>query len=296
MSDFYTIKEAKEKAVIPEPFWEFFKDDCVYCSKPVVISKSLTIMKCSNPKCFRRLAKRLDKSLHDLGIKGYGIETLSVYLENFKIDSFIEFLKDPPVDLGNIIDLIHEKNYSYPQLVEFMHIPTLGTTAHRLFSGCDCYEDFKARLTGDAVTAQLFLESFTGGTVSAAQLLDVLNSYEDELTSITELITPVKHVKQSIPIALTGYITKVSSADGRRLTKDQFINALNNLARPCDFEFVKSAAYEKVAYIVADQPSNSAKYNIGLRRNILVTSSDLYNAIKTLNEQHKEALTCQTSI
>lgn len=281
-TEFMSVHDAKEAELIPTPFHPYFKEKCDYCGADIAINIARTVMRCSNPRCYRRIGNQADSMLKDLGYKGYGPETLTAYCKNCNIKSITEFIKDPPLPL-HIVDDLEERKYSFAKLVELLHLPTVGTKAYKLFGDYtnwhQCLEDIMSK--PDPIA---FVASRVGGLETANQLIEVLLEYSDELEEITELVTPVAPLGGVVNIAITGHITEVT-VNGRGLTKDEYIAQLNRLANRCNAEFRQSGALQSVMYIVADSPSNSRKYKIGAERKVLISSGTLYKMMEDIVER-----------
>ena len=276
-TEFLTVHDAKEAGLIPGPWHPYFSEKCVYCGQDMVINFARTVMKCNSTKCYRRVANQADALLKDLGYKGWGPETLTDYCRMTHISSISEFIKEPPLPL-NLINDLNSRNLSFAKLVELMHIPNVGTKAHKLFSSYNSWSECLIDVTGveDFVG---FVADKVGGRETGAQVLNTLLDYSDDLAEITKYITIAPPMDGIINIAITGHITEMTY-NGRGLTKDEYIAELNALGRECNVEFRQSGALQSVMYIVADTPSNSRKYRIGAARGVLIDSGTLYKTVQ----------------
>lgn len=282
MTNFLTVVDAKQEGVIPESFFAYIPDLCPCCGQDMWISESRTILKCSNDFCIRRIAFRADALLKDLGIKGYGPVLLENYCESINASSIIDFIQYPPMPY-NVIELIQQRNPTYSQLVEMLHIPNFGTKAYKLFDGFDNFSDFlKAISKSD--NASDFIKQRVGGDETANLVAQIIITYEHELREISKLIVVRPKAKRTILLQITGHILNVRSEDGRALTKDDYVYILNSIGREVGCEFRRSDALQSVSFIVADTASNTRKYRVGLERGILVSSDRLLESIKKLTE------------
>lgn len=277
-ADFMTVTEAKDEGIIPEAFHEYFNERCGYCGGEMIINDSCSVMKCGNPRCLRRISSQASDMLHDLGYKGYGVETLTNYCQMVDIESISDFIKRPPLPL-NLIEDINQQKLTYPQLVELLHIPNLGSKAYKLFQGCDSVADF-LKLWSEASNPSEFIITRSGGPVLAQEATEILQDYLDDLADVTRMITVVTQAKKTILLALTG---RMSFNGG--CTKDEFIRYLNTVAMPAGVEFRRSDALQSVQFIVADTASSSRKYRIGQQRGNLITSTELYNTVYHLADK-----------
>lgn len=282
MVDLLTVSEAKAEKVIPESFFSYIPDTCPCCGQPMFISRSRTVLKCKNPSCVRKVAFQADALLKDLGIKGYGPVSLENYCSTFHINSILDFIRKPPPPF-NLIELMQEKNPTFTQLVAMLHIPNFGTKAFKLFDGYNSYMEFINALAASEDGMQ-FMHARVNGDETLAVIIEILHDYMDCLKGITSLVTVRSKSDNVILIQITGHVLNVRSEDGSSLTKDEYINVLNNIGIKGGYEFRMSSALQSVKFIVADTPSNTRKYRIGQERGVLVTSDKLLASISRLVE------------
>lgn len=278
LDDFVSVEEAKSTGLIPEPFVPYFADTCEYCGGNMIINYAATVMKCGNPGCFRRVGCQASDLLHDLGYKEVGPATLTAFCKAMNIKSIVDFIDKYPQSYS-IISTLNNMHLSYPKLVELLHIPFLGKKVYTLFEGCNNFSDFIKQLQ-NAQDPEAFMIYRAGGPVLAHQITEILTLYKADLEGITKLVNTSKQANTTVLIAITGHLT----FDGG-CTKDEFVYMLNELTSPIGVEFRRSDALKSVTYIVADTPSNSRKYRIGLERGNLIDSNTLYLAAKQIVEE-----------
>lgn len=278
--EFITIKHAKETQLIPSAWHNLFSDHCIYCESDMVISDSLTVMKCSNPRCYRRIAGQVTNILSELGYKGWGNSKVYSYVKHNKITSPLEFILDPPYELSTLQSDISELNYSYIQLIQLLNIPHLRERIPQLFKGIDTFEEYVTEVEKSGGLYS-FCANRLGGSTLPTTIANTLAIYYPELACIHDIFPVVKHASKVMLIAITGCIRNVTS-EGKHLTKDAYISVLNDLLRPAGLAVRRSDALSSVSYIVADYPSSSAKYRKGAERGILVTSDVLYQVCEQL--------------
>lgn len=282
MVDLLTVSNAKAEGIIPESFLNYISDICPCCGQPMYISRSRTVLKCKNASCVRKVAFQADALLKDLGIKGYGPVSLENYCRDFHINSILDFIRKPPPPF-NLIELIQEKNPTFPQLVGMLHIPNFGTKAFKLFDGYNSYMEFINALATSENSMQ-FLRARVSGDETLAVIIEILRDYTDCLKCITSFISVRNKSDRIISIQITGHVLNVRAEDGSSLTKDEYISVLNNIGIKGGYEFRMSSALQSVKFIVADTPSNTRKYRIGQERGVLVTSDKLLASISQLVE------------
>lgn len=284
--EFLSVTDAFDYGLIPQDYKKIIPETCRFCGAPMVISDNLTQLKCGDPRCYRRIAGQIVNMLTDLGYKGYGVSTVFDYVYQYRLNSVIGFLINPPLALRNIVDILKEQQLTYPQLIRVMNIPRLKGRTEVIFKDINCYADY-AKAVDDAGGLYNFLASRVGGAVLPAQLAEIMQIYDAELQLIEELVTPVQQQRSTIPIAITGAVLNVTDA-GKHITKDAYIRILNDIVRPIGMAFKRSDALASVAFIVADTKSNTAKYRKGLERGNLITSDVLYNQCLSLVESRSK--------
>lgn len=282
MITFFTVNEAKKRGLIPEPWHEYFPDTCDYCHGDLVINEARTIMKCNNPECCRRVANQINDFLKDLGYKGYGPETLTGYCQMYQIKSILDFINSPP-PLMDLVEHLNNLNLSFPKLIELLHLPYLGTKAYKLFEGYTDFRTFLEDMSGSSDPLE-FIALKVGGIETAQQVRDILLQYWDVLYHITDSIVVSAPLETVVNIAITGHITEVN-ANGRSVTKDEYVKYLNECVKARGMEFRQSGALQSVRFIVADSVSNSRKYKIGKMRNVLISSGTLLKLVEKMMDQ-----------
>lgn len=202
-----------------------------------------------------------------------------------KMSSMLQFLLDPPFQFRDIQKWIQDEDYTYPQLIQLMHIPRLQERALDIFKGINSYEEYRQIV--DQMGMRMFIASRVGGSALPAQLEKILEAYDPEFEALSAMFKPVPQVQSEMLIAITGSVLNVT-ADGSKLTKDQYVRLLNDILRPTGMVVRRSDALASVSVIVADTESNTAKYRKGLERGNLVTSDMLYRACLARVDKLKE--------
>ncbi|MEG2262760.1 MAG: hypothetical protein RSC68_00130 [Acinetobacter sp.] len=285
---FVTVADAKASGLIPEKYHSIFYEKCKVCNSDMVISDTLTVLQCGNPRCFTRLAGQMQGMLSDLGVKGWGTIKCLDYIRDNKFDSIIEVLIDPPGEFRNIKELIASFNFTYTQLIQLLHIPWLGTKLTDLLQGINSYDELI-----DAAAKHGSLYEFCrmrlGGEAVPQRVAEAIETYSVEFQYMEQMVAPVKQAKRQLKIAITGYITQVTDSNGGKLTKEAYIHCLNDIARESGLEIIKSDAVASVAFIVADYEASTSKYLTGKERGCLITSSGLMEAVRGLSEKYLDS-------
>ena len=278
--EFLTVQEAKQEFLIPAPFHPYFTDSCTWCGEPMVINRTRTVLCCGNPYCVRRVGNQAAALLKDLGYKGYGPEKLTAYCRSMGIYSIIDFLCSPPLPLNPLEDL-NKLAPTFPTLIEMLHIPNIGSKAHKIFGKFDSLSDMVEKLEGAEGIYQHIIKAL-GGQESTAQFIATFNNYIQDINDITQYVTVSPQASSTVLVEITGHITRVRDDNGNSLTKDMYIRALNQLAKPIGMEFLRSSKFTQLKFMIADSPSNSRKYLIGAQRGILVTSDKLLSVVNEM--------------
>lgn len=278
--EFMDVASAKESGVIPEAFHSYFSDNCCWCKMPMQINMAATILKCGNPHCVRRIGNQAAALVKDLGYKGYGPEKLTSYCYSENIKSLLEFIISPPLPL-NLVDALNNLEPTFPMLVELMHLPNVGSKAHKVFDGFTSLADMYRKLGSHDNIITHVLDAL-GGWELTYQFIDTLCEYEDEIFHITDIIDTVKQAAQVVLFEITGHVTRVTGSSGSALTKDEYVRALNQVAKQANIEFQRSSKLTQIQFMVADSQSNSRKYLLGAQRGILVTSDSLLKSVEEL--------------
>lgn len=284
-----TVAKAKISGLIPEPWHYLFKDTCEFCGEPMQVVPATITPKCANPHCYRRVAGQVVALLQDLGIKGWGATTAYSFVKGNNIKSIVQFILEPPMEFRNITEFITGMELSYPQLIKLIHIPRMDTRSAQIFDGIKDADDFLEHVERAGGLIQ-FIQSRVGGQDLPAQLCETIIDYAVDIEFIGKLVKPVEQVKDKILVCLTGNITRVQADNGKRLSKDEYIRYLNQISRPHGLEFIRSDAKESVVFMVADYESDTSKYQVGVRRGILVTSDVLLEVAKNLDKDKKPVL------
>lgn len=312
-SHFMTVEEAKRLGSIPEEYWDYFPDTCE-CGSENILTGNLQQPQCCNPKCFIKQGYALSELLTRFKCKGLGparcIEIVKTLSPQFKYDSYIEIFDMNPnsfpialaqkaysVDLLNAIVKIRGEKITFPTLISNLAIPTLGDKALKLLQGVNSFAEFAAYVKA-AGSLQKFCDS--RGIHDPMVFFWIQQSLIDMwLADLIMQNSVRKEGKIKIEICITGFL----HLNGKRITKDEFVKFCNEISVSEDgtqvFEVIQNTAKVGAVHIIADAPSNSAKYLAGLRRgeevdidgvkrSVLMSSSEFIDYLKELLEKWKQ--------
>lgn len=310
--DYITIKEAKATGLIPAEYVDpenpeggIFPNYCL-CGSENAISRNLKHARCCDPRCKIKVGLQLSKIFTDFGIKGVGdsICTTMVFRmwDDMKYKSPIEIIAMPfekyPVDIQcsvagqtfrNACVEIKDTEMTFAEMVTHLSIEGIGSVSKKLFVGINSIEDLIS-----AVEKQGSLKDFCTirGVYDRNVITNLYMSLQDILLAQQYFGLTLRNTgKVSIEIAITGRVY----IKGCHLTKSDFVRLCNRVAVLEDgtqlFEVTqKSSATQSVSFVIADTPSNSAKYRIGKSRGILKTGQEFLDYLQ------EEVRKCQTKI
>lgn len=311
--NFISVAEAKDLGVIPEYYHKFFPDKCE-CGSENIITFNLQQPQCCNPRCIVKQSYALSEFFNRFNCKGLGpnrcYEILQSLSPRFMYNSYIEVLnvqeKDLPINLAQkafssdllyAIYKIKTSQFTFPELVSKLAIPTLGDKSLKLLEGINSFQEFQDKIKKDG---NLTTFCSKRGIYDRMVLFWIRNSAIDICIAdflLRGCIRKSGIIK--IEICITGFLY----LDGKRITKDEFIKRCNEEARDDNgvqlFEIIQNTAKVSAVHIIADSPSRSSKYLAGLkrgaeididgvRRNVLMSSNDFINYLKELKNKWTE--------
>lgn len=302
MIGYTTIRNAKDEGLIPaiyqdpeDPSGGVFPDYC-NCGSENVISYNLKRAKCCDPRCPIKLGYTLSEMFTRFGIKGVGDAICSKMVkgtyDKLQYKSHLEVLLLNPTDYPVSVRgsaaaydfyrgflQMQTRELTFPDLVANLGIEGLGSNTKKLLEGIQSFEHLADEIEKAGSTKMFCIHRGVADENVVANLYIHLVDI-----ALAEKIF-VKCLRRTgvinIPITITGRIY----LNGVHYTKEEFVRHCNHIAQLDDgtqlFEIqFKNKALESVKYIVADTPSNSAKYRAGLRRNNLITGQAFVDFIK----------------
>lgn len=217
------------------------------CGAAIVITEGLQI-KCSNPGCSDRLAKRLEKMVKDFGCVQIGEMTcykLSKQVTNiWEIYDILQ--KDFPGSAQAYNELHAKRTMPLWRLAKGMSMTGIDHSAKKLFNGYISFVDFMNDLRGATdplawITMKLGYKSVGEAAVKVG---NALVFHEAELTQMEQYFTIVAPATNQTLIAISGDI------DGYP-DKQAFIDMLNE--HLSDGEYVLNSSVSKqCAFLITD--------------------------------------------
>lgn len=149
-----------------------------------------------------------------------------------------------------------------------------------VYNNIHSYEEWDKDL--DVTTLQLKLLPVLGGTGTAAlNAATVIYENKDEIDKMFSICKATPGRMQNLVIAITGDIRKIMCAQtNQAFERKQFVDYLNHLTYKYNVRVKNGKALESCQYVVADYPSSSRTYCAGMRRNNIISSSDLLRGLQ----------------
>lgn len=343
MKDFVTITEAISTGLIPADYADIFMpvSKCE-CGADVVINEARTVMKCSNPNCYKVLAGRIVNLYKRFDSNGIGNTVAEQYIKDNHIRNIVDALKRPPEQIADKVLLWAVQPHRSAEILQMMQLPGLGITCEKLMGDYPSWKDFtevvifngmnmyftwnqievnmkflrklyscyvnRANVDFNAVKGvlksafnhemkfanwdefylatrdeglTLICQNAITGTGKAAETVkETLLTFWDDITEMFEFCKCDDRPVEVFPIVITGDILKVRKPDGGMFERQEFIDYLNTFSRRKGIVYRDSHALKGTEFIVADTPSNTAKYRAGLESGKLITSDKLLQMYK----------------
>lgn len=280
--EFVTIAEAIDTGLIPEPWAKYFRRECIHCQKPIEISTSRRIMRCSNPKCYIKIAGSCADLLKRYGIKGYAVEKCKDHMRASGIKSVTEFLMNPPWELAPEIEEIRKKPLTFKEAVALLGLPHMQSRALDVFAGINSMSDFLEQIKSYQGNPYDFLFSRLGGDgVLVSDIGKTIAAFVPELMEINSVFTIANECSRTICIAITGPIVYITEpGTGKKFSREGFVEFVNSITRQMGIQIKLSSGIESVECIVNDVPSEDRKYLAGKRRGILISSPEFLELLQ----------------
>ena len=289
-----------EDCSIPEYYREVFPHKCACGAEMIMTEPGHTQLQCCNPSCWVKMGHRLAYFTSSLGYKGFGeqsgLSLLRATYDQLPFKSFLATflltdtqlssgLSEYYVGLFNEIKAdIYERPFHFVNAISALGIPNIGSNS-AFFDVVKSPVILLDYLLHDKLN-DLCDASGIQAPITRFQLamskVDIVTLMKDVMPNI--LATP----KGEIFVAITGKV----SVNNVQYTRQDFIalcEALQGSNGEQLYKLVETKAEAKIQYVIADTPSNSDKYRLGLRLNKLITADEFYKELKArAGEEHGE--------
>lgn len=292
-----TIDEALVSGLIPIEYSGIFPRKC-RCGADIEVNEILTKMWCPSEKCTSKQIARMDKMLTAFGVKdigesycrelwyemercGLGDSHMNVFLlpfDEYPSSHSIEVTLKKFTNIQNVIIESHfNGGYTLGEIVSKMSLPGLDTNARKMFAGFSSIREMKAyanrNFYGRGVRG-LVCDRFGYG-VMADKVMHTLATFCTDIVIAQKLFTIRKSVPNEIKISITGRISLAGT-----YTRKEFLKYVNKL---CDgvAEIIDVAPSSQIEWVVADDSSDSSTYYYGEENDLLITSRDFVDWLKS---------------
>lgn len=272
-----------------DPYYKgIFPHHCK-CGGEFIISNNTTQLQCCNPFCYIKMAYSLAYFISKIGFKDFGeASALKLIEDNLKFLKYPTFLSAfllPPQNiyysLGDSTSAIFEgireelqtKSFNFIDIVSALGIPGIGRRSV-------LFDVVKNPVT----LLQYALQNKTDELcdicgIQASSTLFYLRMHRIDIVTLFANVAPhiISTPSREVYVAITGKV----NVNGVDYTRSDFIalcEAIKDGDKPA-YKVIETKAESKLQYVIADAPSNSEKFRLGKKLNILTTASDFYNAL-----------------
>lgn len=283
---------------IPDYYKEVFPHKCQCGAEMIMTEPGHTQLQCCNPCCWVKMAHRLAHFTAELGYKGFGeqsaLNLFSAIHDRIPFYSFLSvFIMDEHVlALGlseyyssllcDIKDSLKSNPYQFVSIISALGIPNIGSrsTLFDIVKSPMVLLYYILEKKTDELCDMAGIQAPMTRFWLAASAVDIVTLINDVAPNIID--TP----KGEVFIAITGKV----SVDGKALTRYDFISLCEQLTDANGsplFKLVETKASDKLQYVIADEPSNSSKYNLGKKLGIITTAQEFYDKLRAEAEKYK---------
>lgn len=259
---------------LPEDFLGVLPKECDRCSVEMVISETLTSLRCSNPRCASKYKIRIKSICHDLGIKGFGESAIDSFLDTYEPTSpmnIFDLTEDMPVGEGvgeaksadiisQLIDIKENRTFLLWEVVRLLHMPGIQTSAQKVFANQQGIDEAYSEIYNGGV--EYVHEKLFGEVVDSVGIKSI-----QVYTTLMEMEEDVKEAVQYFNIASTvdaPELTVVVSdqVGGRFSTKNEFYNfCKENFSGRFHFNFASSVSRKSTECLIwAGSDGSDARY------------------------------------
>lgn len=253
----------------PREFLDCLPTYCDACGEPTEITETLTILRCSNPKCIEKSVQRLVTLLKDLGVKNMGESKCRQFLENFGVGNpYAIFMYEPsdgPLFSGCSMDfseafyeqLNKKRKMLLWEYVKIGNLPGIRDSARKLLANYDSLEEFFDDLDGGGIAFvqemldikgkqeeadNYFDDEDTSVSIKAVETYNTLVFFRDELFEALEFVEIKQLTTEVINICISTAVGKpyTSKSDFVSKMNEEFgekvhLNFLGSVSKDCQF-------------------------------------------------------------
>lgn len=269
-----TLQEVIDNGLLSEEVLNCIPKKCL-CGADIVFTDSVRQIYCSNPKCFFKIAARLEAMAKHMKADGWGESTCVAVCKEFKLVSpYQVFLLEKYVANGGTssIPAFEKKVKSICdrtkrevelwEVVKLAGIPSIETIAYKIFNGyesiCDAFADIESGQV-PFVAERLGLKN-VDGSVMAVNIYNTLMKYKDELIFGETQFTICKPTGRTIHIAITGGVTGFRN-------KSEFIRYIKSRYNGVINPMLMNSVTSDVDILISDGDGLSNKFRTASRLN-----------------------------
>lgn len=270
-----SLKEVVDNELLSQEVLECIPETCV-CGAPIEFTDSLRQIYCSNPKCFYKIAARLEAMGKAMKADGWGESTCVTVCQEFKfVTPYQVFLLKDLIEEQGITSSVAafekkvnsicdpaKRKVELWQVVKLAGIPSIETIAYKIFNGYDNLDQaFKDIEAGQVafIAEKLGLKN-ADGSVMAVNVYNTLMQYKDELLFGETQFEIYKPTGQTLYIAITGGV------DGFK-NKSEFISYIKSRYKGKVNPMLMNSVTSQVDILIADGDTASNKFKTANRLN-----------------------------
>lgn len=245
------------------------------CGAPIEFTDSIRQIYCSNPKCYYKIAARLEAMAKTMKADGWGESTCITVCQEFKLISpYQVFLLEKvvanggqssvsafPKKVASICDPLKRKVELW-EVVRLAGIPSIETIAYKIFNGYDSLsEAFNDIESGQVpfIAEKLGLKN-ADGSVMAVNVYNTLLQYKQELLFGETQFDIYKPTGTTLYMAITGGV------NGFR-NKSEFVDYIKARYDGKVNPMLMNSVSSQVDILIADGDTGSNKFKTATRLN-----------------------------
>ena len=292
-----TLEEVIENELVSKEILDIIPHQCE-CGAPIAFTDTLVNIACTNPRCYYKVASRLEAMAKKLRGKngevcdGWGESACIAVCKDYKLVSpyqIFQFEKLIGKGIKNDIPAFEKKIKSIcnPELrkqelwkvVELAGIPNIDSIAYKIFGGYhsiqEAYDDIE-KWQVPFIANKLGIKS-ADTSVMAVNIYNTLIEYKDELLYGEKQFEIYEPTGETLYIAITGGV-------GGFKNKSEFINYINKRYDGKVNAMLMNSVTNSVDILVVDGFSNSNKFKTANRLNNTYLEKGLKNGEFTPDE------------
>ena len=279
-----TLKEVMDNQLLSEDVLAIIPKTCT-CGSPIEFTDSLRQIYCSNPKCFYKVAARLEAMAKTMKADGWGESTCVTVCQEYQLKSpYQVFLLENAVRDGygssvaafeKKVESICDRNKRKVELWEVVRlagIPSIETIAFKIFNGYDnLTEAFNDIEKGQVpfIAEKLGLKNIEG-SIMAVNVYNTLLQYKDELLFGETQFDVYK------PTGVTLYLAITGGVNGFR-NKSEFVDYIKARYNGKVNPMLMNSVTAQVDILIADGDTSSNKFKTATRLNTKYLENGLNN-------------------